>query len=213
MSEPCSVQTDSGSVLLQAARSNRVLTDVPLNESDRFVEDALDLLAFANGQTSNQSSWGGVRRQMGHEAPFALTRLEIGNEERVLHGNDGYAGHYKLIADRLWATHPDLVIIASGRWLGPSVDGSPCMNGARCDVWDEHFYETPDAMAAMGKQYDSYNRSWPAVFVGEYAANKPEGAPTLRAAIAESVFMLGLERNADVVWPHSPPPERAQSLR
>ena len=69
MSEPCSVQTDSGSVLLQAARSNRVLTDVPLNESDRFVEDALDLLAFANGQTSNQSSWGGVRRQMGHEAP------------------------------------------------------------------------------------------------------------------------------------------------
>ena len=104
-----------------------------------------------------------------------------------------------MITQRLWAVHPALLIVASGRWLGPDVDGSPCMSGMRCDVWDEHFYETPDDMAAMGAHYDDYNRSWPAVFVGEYAANKPDGAPTLRAAIAEAIFMLGFERNADVV--------------
>lgn len=51
----------------------------------------------------------------------------------------------------------------------------------------------------MGRQYDAYDRTKPKVFVGEFAANKPAGAQTLRAAIAESVFMLGFERNADVV--------------
>ena len=54
-------------------------------------------------------------------------------------------------------------------------------------------------MAGLGSIYDDYNRSgWPKVFVGEYAAaNGP--VRTLRAAIAEALFLLGLERNADVV--------------
>ena len=52
-------------------------------------------------------------------------------------------------------------------------------------------------MAAMRTQYDSYNRSWPKVFVGEYAANG--GAPDLQAAIAEAAFLLGFEHNGDVV--------------
>ena len=173
---------------------------VPLVKSERFAQDALDLLEFANGVGADAgANWSAMRRAMGREEPFGLNRLEVGNEEREL-APDGYAAHYQLISQRLWSRWPDLVIIASGRWLGPEVEGSPCMSpGMRCDIWDEHFYQTPDEMAAMSRHYDDYNRSWPAVFVGEYAANKPDGAPTLRAAIAEAIFALGFERNADVV--------------
>ena len=56
-------------------------------------------------------------------------------------------------------------------------------------------------MAALRGEYDDYNRRWPKVFVGEYAArdkNHRSAAP-LRSAIAEAAFLLGLERNADVV--------------
>lgn len=53
-------------------------------------------------------------------------------------------------------------------------------------------------MAGMGHEYDSYNRSLPTVFVGEFAANVGHNK-TLRAAVAEAVFMLGFEANGDVV--------------
>lgn len=60
-----------------------------------------------------------------------------------------YPGHYKLITSAIWSKYPNMTIIASGRW-GPSIDGSPCLTGQRCDAWDDHYYRTPDVMAAMG---------------------------------------------------------------
>ena len=164
---------------------------------------------------------------MGHADAFGLRRLEIGNEERDL-TPEGYAAHYELITARLWAHDPLLTIVAAGRWRGP-IDagedaGSPCRLGMRCDLLDQHYYQTADEMASMGALYDAYNRSDPHVYVGEFAANKPMDTDaagrlaaheTLRAALAESAFMLGLERNADVVrakgspapdWPLAPLP-------
>ena len=41
--------------------------------------DALDLIEFANG--TPESEWGGIRARMGHEAPFGLEYIGIGNEE------------------------------------------------------------------------------------------------------------------------------------
>ena len=176
---------------------------MPIKESGTFVQEALDAIEFANGRpVPNASGLAAIRISMGHPAPFGLNRLEVGNEERSMAPKD-YPAHYNLITKNLRAHHPALEIVASGRWRRPGdVIGSPCLTGQeRCDMWDEHFYQTPDEMASMGGQYDvgAYNRSWPRVFVGEFAANKPSGAPTLRAAIAESIFMLGFERNADVV--------------
>lgn len=53
-------------------------------------------------------------------------------------------------------------------------------------------------MAALTTQYDTYNRSWPDVFVGEYAANNGD-QQTLQAGLAEAAFILGFEANADKV--------------
>jgi alpha-N-arabinofuranosidase len=70
---------------------------------------------------------------------------------------------------------------------------------------DEHFYQPPAWFLANVHRYDTYTRTGPKVFVGEYAAHEPAvGATpmrpsTLRAAIAEAAFLTGLERNADVV--------------
>ena len=169
---------------------------IPMNESEPFAVDAVDMIDFANAD-AHASEYAAVRAKMGHPKPFGLQRVEVGNEESNMSPDDGYAPHYRLITQRLWAKFPALTIVASGRW-GPSVVGSPCLTGQRCDVWDDHYYRTPDAMAALGSVYDDYNRSLPRVFVGEFAANTGHHR-TLRAALAEGIFMVGFERNADVV--------------
>uniref|UniRef100_A0A7S4FBN4 non-reducing end alpha-L-arabinofuranosidase n=1 Tax=Chrysotila carterae TaxID=13221 RepID=A0A7S4FBN4_CHRCT len=167
---------------------------VPLNDSARFVTDAVDLLDFANAP-HNTSPWGRMRAQMGHAAPFGLKRLEVGNEESDMSA-DGYPAHYKLISDALRAHDPTLTLVASGDW-GRPLRGSPCLTGQRCDVWDAHHYDSPDGMVTYARSYDGYNRSLPPVYVGEYAAC--HGAPSLRAAVAEAALLISLERNADVV--------------
>uniref|UniRef100_A0A6V2SII0 non-reducing end alpha-L-arabinofuranosidase n=2 Tax=Emiliania huxleyi TaxID=2903 RepID=A0A6V2SII0_EMIHU len=168
---------------------------VPVAQSETFAQDAVDMLDFANAAPAS-SPWAAVRERMGHAAPFGLSRVEVGNEERDMSG-EGYPAHYELITRRLWAAYPSLHIVASGRW-GPPIEGSPCLTGQRCDLWDDHYYRPPDVMAAMGGEYDRYNRSLPKVYVGEFAANG--GAKrSLRAALAEAIFMIGFERNADVV--------------
>lgn len=58
---------------------------MPLNESARFAADAVDLLAFANGDPAD-SPWAAKRASMGRAAPFGLRRLEIGNEESDMDG-------------------------------------------------------------------------------------------------------------------------------
>ncbi len=92
--------------------------------------------------------------------------MQVGNEERLMQPND-YPGHYKLITEAIWNLDPSIVVVASGRW-GPDITGNPCTTGQRCDAWDDHYYRTPDEMAAMGHVYDSYSRSLPDVFVGMY---------------------------------------------
>lgn len=165
---------------------------VPLNESQVFADDALDMVEFANGGPATR--WGAVRAAMGHPAAFGLRRMEVGNEEK----DPAYGAHYALITSQLWAKHPEIQVVASGRW-GPALVDHPCLTGQRCDAWDDHYYRSPDDMAAMAHLYDSYNRSWPKVFVGEYAAlGDGPGRGTLRSAVAEAAMLIGLERNADV---------------
>ena len=160
-----------------------------------FATDALDMIEYTSGDATS-TTYGKERAAAGHSSPFPLTRMEVGNEERLMDPGD-YPAHYKLITTAIWSKHPKMTIIASGRW-GPSIDGSPCLTGQRCDAWDDHFYRTPDQMGNMGHHYDSYNRSLPDVFVGEFAANIGHHM-TLQAAVAEAVFMLGFESNGDKV--------------
>ena len=64
-----------------------------LDALDPFVQDALDLIAFANGPVENR--WGKLRAQMGHPAPFNLKMIGIGNEQ----WGPQYVERYKRFAD------------------------------------------------------------------------------------------------------------------
>lgn len=73
-------------------------------------------------------------------------------------------------------------------------------NNHPVDYVDEHYYRNPRWFIDRYRKYDSYDRCGPKVYVGEYAVTKECGANgNLNAALGEAVFMMGMERNSDIV--------------
>lgn len=171
---------------------------VPLDELDLYVQDALDLIEFANGPAT--STWGKLRAEMGHPEPFHLKMIGIGNEQ----WDKVYTERLEVFTKAIRAHYPDIKIVGSS---GPNADGDkfdylwPEMKRIGVDLVDEHYYMTPDWFFANAARYDSYDRRGPKVFAGEYASHDhPTGKTNnFLAALSEAAFMTGLERNADVV--------------
>lgn len=162
-----------------------------------FIDDALDLIEFANGDTTTE--WGSIRADMGHPAPFNLKYIAIGNEQ----WGAEYAEHLRPFVNELRASHPEIAIIGSA---GPSPDGEEFdrlwndMSKLKVDLVDEHYYKDEKWFLDNSTRYDSYSRKRPKVFAGEYACHvKGHEYNNYEGALAEAAFMTGLERNADVV--------------
>ena len=160
---------------------------VPMDKMGEFVQDALDCIEYANGPVS--SKWGARRAAAGHPEPFGLMYLEIGNEN----GGKAYEERYALMAKAVRAKYPDVMLIFDNWRETKRVDDPK-------DLRDDHFYRMPhDFMSNLAHEYDSPKGDF-GIFVGEYAVTRGTTRyGSLRAAIGEAAFMLGLERNQDQV--------------
>ncbi len=174
---------------------------VPLDKLDPYIEEALNLIEFANGDTSTY--WGKLRADMGHPEPFNMKYLGIGNEQ----WGPEYFARYEIFAETISEKHPEIILVSTP---GPFPDGDMFEYGweqmKKLDVAlaDEHYYRPPEWFLEHADRYDSYDRNGPKVFAGEYAAHPKdvENGPlenNWQATLAEAAFMTGLERNADVV--------------
>ena len=174
---------------------------VPLEDMDPYVQDALDLIEFANG--SVDSKWGKVRSDMGHPAPFDLKMLGVGNEN----WGPQYVERLKLFQKAIKAKYPAIKLVYSSG-TDPNGEKFDYLNkelrAIKADIVDEHYYRSPEWFLENASRYDSYNRNAPKVFAGEYAAQSngtgnPINKNTWKTALAEASFLTGVERNADVV--------------
>jgi len=163
----------------------------------QYIDDALDLVEFANGSTDTE--WGKLRAEMGHPEPFNLKFIGIGNEQ----WGEEYPEHLKPFIEAMRKAHPEIKIIGSS---GPNSEGKdfdylwPQMKQLKADLVDEHFYRPESWFLSQGRRYDNYDRKGPKVFAGEYACHgKGKKYNHFNAALLEAAFMTGLERNADVV--------------
>lgn len=162
-----------------------------------YIQDALDLVEFANGDTT--TTWGALRAQMGHPAPFNLKVMGIGNEQ----WGPEYVERLEPFLAAMRKAHPEIKIVGS---TGPDSEGDkfdylwPEMKRVKADLVDEHFYRPEDWFLAQGARYDNYDRKGPKVFAGEYACHmRNKNWNHFEPALLEAAFMTGLERNADVV--------------
>ncbi|WP_370457812.1 alpha-L-arabinofuranosidase C-terminal domain-containing protein [Dysgonomonas sp. 216] len=171
---------------------------IPVNALDEYIQDALDLIEFANGPADTK--WGKLRADMGHPAPFNLKYLGVGNEQW---GHE-YVDRLAVFMKAIRAKYPEIKIIGSS---GPGPDGKefdylwPEMKKLKADLVDEHYYRDPKWFLNNAGRYDNYDRKGPAVFAGEYACHDHSTGKqnSFRSALCEAAFMTGLERNADIV--------------
>ena len=170
---------------------------VAVCDLDSYIQDALDLIEFANGDIN--TTWGKVRADMGHPAPFNLEFIGIGNEQ----WGEEYPERLEPFIKAIRKVHPEIKIVGSS---GPNSEGKdfdylwPEMKRLKADLVDEHFYRPESWFLAQGARYDNYDRKGPKVFAGEYACHgKGKKWNHFNAALLEAAFMTGLERNADIV--------------
>ena len=174
---------------------------VDMKDLDPYIQDALDLIEFANGAVTTQ--WGKLRASMGHPEPFNLKMMGVGNEQ----WGTQYIERFKKFNAVLKEKHPEIKLITSA---GPAPEGDKFtylwdeLVKLNADFVDEHYYQSPSWFLKSAVRYDAYPRKGPKVFAGEYAAHsKGQADPTSRnnweSALAEAAFMTGLERNCDVV--------------
>lgn len=178
-------------------QNNDMHAHVPVGELDSYVQDALDLIEFANGDVN--TTWGKVRAEMGHPAPFNMKFIAVGNEQ----WGPEYSERLEVFIKAIRKAYPDMKIIGSS---GPGSEGRdfeflwPEMKRLKVDLVDEHFYRPESWFLTQGARYDNYDRKGPKVFAGEYACHgRGKKFNHFNAALMEAAFMTGMERNADIV--------------
>jgi alpha-L-arabinofuranosidase len=183
---------DLGAAPVMAVWAGLALNGTVVAQADLgpYVQDALDQIEYATGPVT--STWGARRAADGHPAPFAVPYVEVGNEDFLNGGTASYnAYRYPMFYDAIKAAYPKIKIIAT-----TPVTSRPM------DVIDQHYYNSAEFFEQASTMFDSYDRSGPQVFVGEYAATANAGGlPTglLGNSIGEAAFMTGMERNSDIV--------------
>lgn len=152
---------------------------------DALLQETLDAIEYALGGV--QTRWGAARAKAGHPAPLPLKYVEVGNEN---HG-PRYDAIYRRFAPAIKKAWPQITVICN-------------VHLDDAEVEDQHFYVEPAFFLANHRRYDTAPRQIggmpaPRVYVGEFAVNRDVGSGNLQAAISEAAFMLGMERNGDLV--------------
>ena len=175
---------------------------VDMADMNEWVQDALDLIEWANGDVTTK--WGAVRAAAGHPAPFNLKYLGIGNEEKI---TPEFAERFKYMYKKVTEKHPEIIIIGTA---GPgSHAGNPDYENAwklaeeiGLPIIDEHYYD-PRQMFIDSRQYsgDFYKDKKCKVYLGEYSV-QDRGHGQMNQwgdALAEAIYLMDVERNADKV--------------
>ncbi|MBB4804514.1 alpha-L-arabinofuranosidase [Flavobacterium nitrogenifigens] len=166
---------------------------IPMEDMDEYVQDVLDLIEYANG--SINTVWGKKRAEAGHPKPFNLKYIGIGNEDLI---SDVFEERYRMIVKAIQQKHPEIKIIGT---VGPFFEGTDYREGwkiaddLKLPLVDEHYYQSPGWFINNHDFYDSYDRSKSKVYLGEYAS----WGNMFYNALAEALYLTGVERNGDVV--------------
>lgn len=192
-------------------------------QRDAFVKDVTDLLDYCWGDAKT-NEMAAMRAQNGHEEPFNLKYVGIGNEN----WNDMYYKNFDYMYEKVMeyknANYPEhelTVIAASGVAADEAAElplktGTPWRAGQNVKAWnwldqnhtgdqilvDEHYYVGTDFSKYRDDRYDYFKREEDGglpVFLGEYATNVGVTHNGLESALADAVYMTGVERNSDIV--------------
>lgn len=170
---------------------------LPMDSLDSYIQDVLDLIEYANAPAT--SVWGKKRAEAGHPEPFNLKYIGIGNEDMI---TEVFEERFTKINDAVKKAHPEIQVVGT---VGPFYEGPDYDEGWRIareqnvDLVDEHYYVDPAWLIYNQDFYDDYDRNGTKVYLGEWAAHLPGRPNNIETALAEALYLTGVERNGDVV--------------
>lgn len=171
----------------------------PVDSLQPWIDECLNALEYANGPVT--SKYGALRAKNGHPAPYNIEYLEIGNENNQpdpRQQSDHYYDRFKKFKDAVLARYPNMHLIGNVAAWG--TDSPKWESGESVELLDEHYYRSPSWFADNFHKYDSYSRQSSKIYIGEYAVTQGFGNHgSLRAALGEAIYMMGMENNSDVV--------------
>lgn len=153
-------------------------------ELEILLQEAFDAIEYATAPADTK--WGTMRAEAGHPEPFGMKYIEIGNENIGQEYCERYEKFYKELKKR----YPELIYISN---IHTEKEGHPT------EVVDEHYYSTPEFFQENQNMFADYDRKGPKIFVGEYAVTSGNDIGNLYSALAETMYLLGIENNQDVV--------------
>ena len=170
---------------------------IPMEDMPAYIDELCNLIEWANGNPAT-SKWAKMRADAGHPAPFNLKYIGIGNEDII---STVFEERCEMICRAIKQRHPEITICGTvGPFHYPSADYVEGWEFAKkhkdiIDMVDEHYYESTGWFMHHQDYYDNYDRTAPKVYVGEWASR----TRTHESALAEALFLCGLERNGDIV--------------
>lgn len=172
---------------------------IPMDKMPQYIQDVLDLIEWANGNP-RLSKWAKMRADAGHPEPFNLKYIGLGNEDMI---TEEFKVRFKTIYDAVKERYPDIIVIGTS---GPDVKGNDYEEGwkyateLKVPIVDEHCYRPTGWFIYNQDFYDRYDRLKSKVYLGEWAARSQGKSQTsLESALAESLHLINLERNGDIV--------------
>ena len=163
----------------------------PIEDLDSVIQRTLDAIEYAVGPVD--SKWGAERAKMDHPRPFPLRYVEIGNE----HPPALYGDYYKKFRDAIKARYPWMTVIMSMYWSGLNREAIARAGDDNIDIVDQHAYLGSGWARSNFGYFDRYERKPWKVYLGEYAHHHGDG--DWSAAMDDSVFLMMMERNGDLV--------------
>ncbi|KAK1463855.1 alpha-N-arabinofuranosidase A [Colletotrichum melonis] len=160
------------------------------DELEPYVEDAIREIEFVIGDID--TSGGALRASLGHPEPYQLNFVEVGNEDNLAGGCESYKQRFVQFFDAIKEVYPQITVLTSTSDRACLPD--PIPEGAWLDF---HDYNVPENYINAYDFYDDWDRAHP-VFIGEYARWGVKWSD-MRGACSEAVYMMGWERNADVI--------------
>lgn len=191
----------------------------------QYIQDALDLVEFCRG--GKDTKWGAVRTALGHEEPFELKYIGIGNEQW---GSTFYE-HYEAFVeafDKAKKADPELYAGVELMYSAGVDDGDSGRDYMPAYVeaanWlkehpgktisdftgaiDHHYYNEPSWFLNHTDYYDEKNYSRDTANmtatkfgggINVFLGEYASFSNTWNSGLAEAAYMTGLERNGDIV--------------
>ena len=161
-----------------------------------YVDDVMNELEYLLGD--HNTTYGRMRVKNGRRQPWKINYIEIGNEDDLSGGCDTYPDRFTQIYNAIHHKYPHITLVASNGDF--KCLPSPLPEGVIIDL---HLYRQPDDFVALFNQFDNQPRNQP-VMVGEYGCRNTSSAegtywPYMQGSCSEAVYMIGMERNSDVV--------------